>query len=94
MEKSMTRRRAVIVGGSIGGLFAGLHLLRRGWEVTIHERVPVPLSGRGAGIVTHAELFEALATAGLAAGDGSLAGQGYERLVSRWRKVGAYESAM
>ncbi len=31
--------------------------------------------------------------AGLAAGDGSLAGQGYERLVSRWRKVGAYESA-
>lgn len=69
MEKSMTRRRAVIVGGSIGGLFAGLHLLRRGWEVTIHERVPVPLSGRGAGIVTHAELFEALATAGLAAGD-------------------------
>ena len=32
--------------------------------------------------------------AGLAAGDGSLAGQGYERLVSRWRKVGAYESAM
>ena len=32
--------------------------------------------------------------AGLAAGDGSLAGQGYERLVSRWRKVAAYESAM
>ena len=32
--------------------------------------------------------------AGLAAGDGSLAGKGYERLVSRWRKVAAYESAM
>lgn len=30
--------------------------------------------------------------AGLAAGDGALAGRGYERLVSRWRKVGALES--
>lgn len=69
MENSMTRRRAVIVGGSMGGLFAGLHLLRRGWEVAIHERVPVPLSGRGAGIVTHAELFQALHSAGLVAGD-------------------------
>ncbi|MCO5160225.1 MAG: FAD binding domain-containing protein [Mesorhizobium sp.] len=65
-----TRRRAVIVGGSLGGLFTGLHLLRRGWEVSLHERVPVPLSGRGAGIVTHAKLFEALRGAGLEAGDG------------------------
>lgn len=31
--------------------------------------------------------------AGLAAGDGVLAGLGYERLVSRWRKVAALESA-
>ena len=31
--------------------------------------------------------------AGLASGDGALAGQGYERLVSRWRKVAALESA-
>lgn len=68
MKHSTTRRRAAIVGGSMGGLFAGLHLLRRGWEVTIHERVPVPLSGRGAGIVTHAELFEALHGAGIPAG--------------------------
>ena len=30
---------------------------------------------------------------GLAAADGMLAGQGYERLVSRWRKVQALESA-
>lgn len=32
--------------------------------------------------------------AGLGAGDGVQAGQGYERLVSRWRKVAAYEQAM
>jgi hypothetical protein len=31
--------------------------------------------------------------AGLASGDGGLAGRGYERLVSRWRKVAALESA-
>jgi hypothetical protein len=30
---------------------------------------------------------------GLAAADGSLAGQGYERLMSRWRRVQALESA-
>jgi hypothetical protein len=30
---------------------------------------------------------------GLAAGDGQIAGIGYERLVSRWRSVQAYESA-
>jgi hypothetical protein len=31
--------------------------------------------------------------AGLASGDGALAGRGYERLVSRWRRVSALESA-
>ncbi len=49
-------RRAVIIGGSIGGLFAALLLRRQGWDVGIHERVPTPLSGRGAGIITHPEL--------------------------------------
>ena len=32
--------------------------------------------------------------AGLAAGDGALAGRGYERLVTRWRRVAAFEQAM
>ena len=32
--------------------------------------------------------------AGLSAGDGAIAGQGYERLVSRWRSVQAFESAI
>lgn len=32
--------------------------------------------------------------AGLATGDGALAGQGYERLVTRWRRVTALEQAM
>lgn len=32
--------------------------------------------------------------AGLAAGDGALAGEGYERLMSRWRRVSAFEQAL
>ena len=32
--------------------------------------------------------------AGLASGDGALAGRGYERLVTRWRRVAAFEQAM
>jgi hypothetical protein len=35
-----------------------------------------------------------LSLQGLAAGDGALSGRGYERLVSRWRRVGAFEQAM
>jgi 2,6-dihydroxypyridine 3-monooxygenase len=42
---------AVIVGGSIGGLTAGLVLRDIGFEVEIYERTPVPLHGRGGGIV-------------------------------------------
>ncbi|TGE01253.1 FAD binding domain-containing protein [Methylobacterium nonmethylotrophicum] len=59
-------RRAIIVGGSLGGLFAALLLRRAGWQAEIHERVPGDLSGRGAGIVTHPELFEVLDRAGIA----------------------------
>ncbi|MEX3959759.1 FAD binding domain-containing protein [Trinickia sp. EG282A] len=59
------RRNAVIVGGSLGGLFAANLLLRHGWDVTVLERVPEELAGRGAGIVTHPELFDALCAAGV-----------------------------
>ncbi|OQW59379.1 MAG: monooxygenase [Proteobacteria bacterium SG_bin9] len=56
-------KRAIVIGGSIGGLFAGLFLKRIGWDVTIHERVGEELGARGAGIVTHDELHDALAAA-------------------------------
>jgi 2-polyprenyl-6-methoxyphenol hydroxylase-like FAD-dependent oxidoreductase len=61
----MTRRRALIVGGSMAGLLAALFLRRRGWNVAVFERSPVPLTGRGAGIMTHPELHRALAGLGL-----------------------------
>jgi len=47
----------------MGGLFAGLLLRRAGWSVNVYERVGVELSARGAGIVTHPELRDVLATA-------------------------------
>ncbi len=53
-------RRALIIGGSMGGLFAALYLLKRGWRVDVYERIPVPLSGRGAGITTHDEMMRAI----------------------------------
>jgi 2-polyprenyl-6-methoxyphenol hydroxylase-like FAD-dependent oxidoreductase len=56
--------RAIIAGGSIGGLFAAAALLRAGWDVRVYERSPVPLAGRGAGIVTHPELAAALEAVG------------------------------
>jgi 2-polyprenyl-6-methoxyphenol hydroxylase-like FAD-dependent oxidoreductase len=65
---SEQRRTAIVVGGSIGGLLAGLLLRRDGWTVDIFERVDVELTGRGAGIVTHADLFSVLKAAGIAIG--------------------------
>jgi 2-polyprenyl-6-methoxyphenol hydroxylase-like FAD-dependent oxidoreductase len=64
--------QAHIIGGSLGGLMAGLILRRRGWRVDIHERSATPLSGRGAGIVSHPVLLEALARAGIAVEPASL----------------------
>ncbi len=62
-------RKAVVVGGSLGGLFAANLLLRAGWDVHVYERVAEELQGRGAGIVTHPELMEVLSAAGIAADD-------------------------
>ena len=45
--------RAVVIGGSLGGLTAALVLRDQGWEVDVLERSPNPLEGRGTGIVAH-----------------------------------------
>ena len=57
-------KRAVIIGGSMSGLFSAAFLRQIGWEVDVYERSPVELEGRGAGITTHPELMEALAASG------------------------------
>jgi 2,6-dihydroxypyridine 3-monooxygenase len=45
--------RVLVAGGSLGGLTAAHVLGDAGWDVTVLERSPTPLTGRGAGIVLH-----------------------------------------
>lgn len=62
---SRKTRRALIIGGSMSGLFAALYLSRRGWDAEVFERTPSPLTGRGAGIMTHPEMRRALSDLGI-----------------------------
>jgi 2-polyprenyl-6-methoxyphenol hydroxylase-like FAD-dependent oxidoreductase len=55
---------ALIIGGSMSGLFAGLLLRRAGLSADIYERAETELTGRGAGIVTQPELKAVLVNAG------------------------------
>ncbi len=57
--------RALVIGGSLGGLFAANLLHRQGWEVQVFEQAGVALAGRGAGIITHPDLFAALTRIGI-----------------------------
>lgn len=58
-------RNALIIGGSMGGLFAA-HLLRSiGWTVQVFERNVEDLSARGAGLGSHPELESVMERIGL-----------------------------
>ena len=59
-------KKAIIVGGSMGGLLAGNMLIRQGWSVEILERTQEGLEARGAGIVPQRSLLVALKHAGVA----------------------------
>ena len=60
----MTNPRALIIGGSLGGLFAA-HLLRSiGWRVDVFERSAEDLASRGAGLGTHEALVAVLRRVG------------------------------
>ena len=61
----MNPPRALVIGGSLGGLFAANFLKRIGWNVTVYERATAELSERGAGLGTQGELFEALRHLGI-----------------------------
>lgn len=57
--------RILIVGGSIGGLFAAVLLHRAGFDVTVTERSVHGLEGRGAGLVAQREVFDMLREVGV-----------------------------
>ena len=50
MTEKSRQRRAIVIGGSIAGLFVGAFLRRIGWQVDIYERSSIELIGRGVGI--------------------------------------------
>ena len=52
------KHRALIIGGSLGGLFAGNLLRCIGWDVEIFERSAKDLDSRGGGIVLQPEVVE------------------------------------
>jgi 2-polyprenyl-6-methoxyphenol hydroxylase-like FAD-dependent oxidoreductase len=63
------KRKALVIGGSLGGLFAANWLRATGWDVAVFERVEDDLASRGAGIGTHEELLAVLRRLGLRVDD-------------------------
>src|ERR1700730_12966099 len=59
-----TKRRALVIGGSMCGLLAGVALSRHGWDVHVFERVETELAGRGAGIVAQPQLWDVFRAVG------------------------------
>ena len=59
------RGRVLVAGGSIAGLFTAILLARANFKVELFERSASGLASRGAGIVTHAELFSLFSRAGI-----------------------------
>lgn len=58
--------KIIIIGGSIGGLCAGVALQKKGHQVTIYERSPGDMKDRGAGLVIQPDLMEYLIEKGIA----------------------------
>jgi 2-polyprenyl-6-methoxyphenol hydroxylase-like FAD-dependent oxidoreductase len=59
-------RRALVIGGSLAGLFTGTLLRSIGWQVDIYERSTHTLDSRGGGIVLQMDVIEAFQRAGIA----------------------------
>ena len=60
-----TGNHAIVIGGSLGGLFTGLMLRSIGWNVDIYERSPHDFDSRGGGIVLQPDVIEAFGRAGI-----------------------------
>ena len=68
-SRQQGKRRAVIIGGSMSGLFTAAFLRQIGWQADVYERSGVELVGRCAGITTHPELLAALEASGAGTAD-------------------------
>jgi 2-polyprenyl-6-methoxyphenol hydroxylase-like FAD-dependent oxidoreductase len=100
---AQSQRRAIVIGGSVAGLFAAHYLRRAGWQADVFERTATPLSGRGAGIMTHPGIRAALEALGLEskrdfgvpietrvvvdAADKVVASYDYPQIATSWNRV-------
>jgi 2-polyprenyl-6-methoxyphenol hydroxylase-like FAD-dependent oxidoreductase len=57
--------RALVIGGSLSGLFTANLLRTVGWHVELFERAHSDLTGRGAGLGAQADLFAAMQRIGV-----------------------------
>lgn len=57
--------RAIVIGGSLGGLFTGIMLRSIGWDVDIYERSYRNLDSRGGGVVLQSDVVEAFQRTGI-----------------------------
>ncbi|MGF6600926.1 2-polyprenyl-6-methoxyphenol hydroxylase-like FAD-dependent oxidoreductase [Paraburkholderia sp. GAS448] len=62
---NVNRPRAIIVGGSLSGLFTATALRAVGWDVKIFEQSPNELDSRGGGIVLQPDVLEAFRFGGV-----------------------------
>lgn len=60
-----TGNRAIVIGGSLGGLFTGIMLRSIGWDVDIYERSDHNLDSRGGGVVLQSDVVAAFERAGI-----------------------------
>lgn len=72
-DSGTRRKRAIVIGGSLGGLFAGSMLRSIGWDVDIYERSAHDLDSRGGGIVLQPEVVDVFRRTGVGL-DGSKLG--------------------
>lgn len=60
-----SRPKALVIGGSLAGLFSATMLDKAGWDVEIFERSPHDLDSRGGGIVLQPDVVELFRRAGI-----------------------------
>jgi len=61
----VSRPRALVIGGSVGGLFTATALRAAGWRVSVFEQSPSELDSRGGGIVLQPPIVRAYAFGGV-----------------------------
>lgn len=85
-----SRPRALVVGGSLAGLFAATSLRAAGWQAEVFERSPQQLESRGGGLVLQPDVLEAFRFAGIppdpllgVASDDRIYLDAHDRVISR-----------